>query len=781
VAILVIALGIGANTAIFTVVRAVLLAPLPYRDPDRLVRLFETNVVNTTAFNVVSAPNFYDWRSEATSFESMGYYGDWGSSFSPSDGGLPENLTGAICDSGFFNTLGVQPEIGRAIVDGDDRRDADRVVVISHSFWRRRFNENPSTLGSTIRLDGEIYTVIGIMPAAFDFPVASAQIWLPVGRVLNPSFKQMRGNHRFNVIARLKPGVAIEHARSELDGIARQIRLEHPGELTGRGANVVSLADRMVSGVRPMLLVLLGAVAWVLLIACVNVTNLLLARAVARKREIAIRTALGAAWTNIVRSFLVESLLLSFIGAALGMALAMFATAALIQMAAGIPRVETVHVDAQVLVFTVVITVLTGLSVGLFPALASSHGRPLQTLQEGGRSATAARSRAVFRDVMLGAEIALSLMLLVGAGLMLKSFAQLRAVDPGFAPEGILTIRFSLPSQRYKTPAQVAGFYRELVDSVRDVPGVASVGMVTVPPLAGHYMDNTFTIDGRLPLPPGQFLDAVVRSADPHYFRSAGIPIKRGRVFTSSEWLDSADKAVISESMAAAFFPNEDPIGKRIRITDSQAYEIVGIVGDTRQNLANAPEPVMYFPLFRGDYNFATLMIRAARDPNRLSLPIQKLMRNLDPDLPAVTVRTMDEIMGGATETNRFGLTLITLFAGLAVILSSIGLYGVLAYSVNQRTAELGVRMALGADRSTITRLIVLQGIKPAVVGVVAGIAGSFAGTRSLQTMLYQVKPTDPVVLGLVVVLFLSIVLAACLIPAVRATRIDPVIALRSE
>jgi predicted permease len=780
-AILVLALGIGANSAIFTVVRAVLLAPLPYRDPGRLVRLYERDVVNPTLFNVVSAANFYDWRAAATSFESMAYYGEWQASLAPSDGSLPESLYGAICDAGFFPTLGVPPALGRTFREDEDRPNADRVVVISNALWRRRFAGEPSAIGSSIRLDGEMHTVIGVMPAAFAYPDASTQIWLPVGRMLHPRYRQMRGNHRFSAIARLKPGVSIERARADLDGIARRIKQQYPDVLTGKGANVAALADRMVSGVRPMLLVLLGAVACVLLIACVNVGNLLLARAVAARREISIRAALGASRARIARQFLTESVLLALSGAAAGILLARVGTAVLIKMAGYIPRIETVRVNETVLAFTAAVTVLTGIALGLVPAFLSSRGALSQGMHEGGRSSTSSRGARIVRDTVIAFQVALSLVLLIGAGLMLKSFANLRAVDPGFVPDRLLTIRFGLPSQRYKAPAQIAGFYRDLLDRVRVMPGVSTAALVTVPPLGGHFMDNVFTIEGRPPLPNGHFLDAVVRAADPDYFRAAGIPIRRGRVFTAAEWLAAADKAVITESMAAAFFPNEDPIGKRLRLNPRQSYEIVGIVGDTRQNLAALPEPTMYFPLFEGDTSFAALMIRAAGDPNLLSLPVQKEMRRLDADLPAVTVKTMDEMIWGGTQQNRFGLTLIGIFAALAVIMAAIGLYGVLAYTIGRRTGELGVRIALGASGSNITQLIVWQGLKPALAGVVAGIAGGLACARFLKTMLYEVTPTDPEVLAAVAMFLLAIALGACVIPALRASRTDPLVALRTE
>jgi predicted permease len=780
-AVLVLALGIGANSAIFTVVRAVLLAPLPYRDPDRLVRVYERDVVGTSPFNSVSAPNFYDWRKDANSFESMGYYGDWGVSLSPTDGGLPETLSGNICDAGFWATLGVQPALGRAFRDEDDRQDATRVVVISDTLWRRRLGGSASALGSTLRMDGETYTVIGVMPASFDYPSADTQFWLPASRMLKPNFKESRGNHRFQVIGRLKPGVTVVQARAEVDGIAARIKRQEPASLTGKGANVVALADRLVSSVRTMLLVLLGAVGCVLLIACVNVGNLLLARAMAARREVAVRIALGASRARIARQFLTEGLLLSLGGAAAGILLANFGTRALIQMAGYIPRMQTVQVNGTVLAFTAAVTILTGIGVGLVPALVSARGNLTETMREGGRGSTAGRRRGFLRDGVIAAQIALSLILLMGAGLMLKSFTRLRAVDPGFNPDRLLTLRFSLPDQRYNTANHIAGFYRDLLDRARAIPGVESAGMVTVPPLGGHYWDETFTIDGRPPLPPGQFMDAVLRAADPDYFHAAGIRLKRGRVFTAAEWLEAADKAVITESMAATFFPNEDPIGKRIRTSPKEAYEIVGIVADNRQNLAAPPEPMMYFPLFRGDRSFATLMVRASGDPNLLSLPIQKQMRALDPDLPAVTVKTMDQVMWGGTQQNRFGLTLIALFAALAVILAAVGLYGVLAYSVGQRAGELGVRIALGAQTPVITRLVVWQGLKPALAGIAVGMAGGLAATRLLETMLFEVKPNDPIVTSAVVVTLMAITLAACALPAWRASCIDPAITLRAE
>jgi len=780
-AVLVLALGIGANTAIFTVVQGVLLAALPYQAPDRLVRLYERNVVGENPFNVVSAANFYDWQRDSKSYTGMAIYGGWRGSLSPADDGLPESLTGQICSYNLFSTLGVQPAMGRAFLADDDRPDADRVVIISDSLWRRRFGAGRGIIGTRTRIDGDSYNIVGVMPRDFAFPDAQTQVWLPVWRHLPPSHRQNRGNHRFNVVARLSTGTSVEQAQTELDGIARRIKQQLPGSLTGAGANVALLQDRMVLQVRPMLLVLMGAVGCVLLIACVNVANLLLVRASARRREVAIRVSLGASRFELTKQFLTESLLLSIFGAGFGLMLARWGTNALIKMAGSIPRIEMVGLNTSVLWFTAAVAALTGGVAGLAPALSSARSALATAMQESGRSFTSGRSRGAFRNLLVSVEVALSLTLLLGAGLMLKSFLRLRAVDPGFVAGRILTIQFFLPQNRYERPVQRTEYYEALTSKVRNMPGVAAAGLVTALPLAGHQMDSTFTIEGHPPLPQGHFLDAVTRQADPGYFQSIGIPLKRGRLFTASDRLDAARKAIISESMAAAFFPHEDPIGKRLLGISDRPYEIVGIVGDARQNLALPPEPTMYFPLLEGGYTFAALVIRAAVDPDSLSLPIQREMRILDPDLPAVTVRTMDEVAALQTSQSRFAFTLIALFGGVAMVLASIGLYGVLAYSIGQRTGELGIRIALGANAATIARMVVWQGMKPAAAGMLGGVLLGSAATRLLQSLLFDVKPTDAPVLAAAVALLSAIALMACFIPAWRATRIDPVQALRSE
>jgi predicted permease len=551
--------------------------------------------------------------------------------------------------------------------------------------------------------------------------------------------------------------------------------------VTGKGATVARVDERLVARVRPMLLVLLGAVACVLLIACVNVTNLLLARALSRRREVAVRVAVGASRGQILKQFLTESSLISLSGAAFGLLLASAGTGVLIKMAGYIPRMETVRVDATVLAFTAAIAILSGLAVGIVPAMSSWRSGLTSAMQEGGRSATTGRSRALFRDALVAAEVALSLMLLVGAGLMLKSFSKLRIVDAGFSAERVLTILFNLPAKRYPTPAQVAGFYETLGERTRALPGVEDAGFVTQAPLAGHWSDSVFTIDGMPPPQPGQYMDALRLSVDPEYFKTMEIPLIRGRFFTRDDRLDAAGKAIVSEAMAKAYLAGEDPIGKRIRGWNMDGYEIIGVVGDTRKDLATEPQPAIYTPYAEGIERRATIVVRTSGDPNLMSLPVQKVMQDIEADMPAVTVRTIDELRQGGAQQARFGLSLIGLFAGLAVVLASIGLYGVLAYSVGQRTNELGIRMALGADSPSIAKLVVWQGMKPAAIGIVAGVLGGFGATRLLQSVLFDVSPNDPGVMAAVVALISVIAMAASLVPAWRATRIDPVVALRAE
>jgi len=729
----------------------------------------------------VSPANFLDWQRQTTSYVEIAAYGGQPFNLSGDNGELPERLTGAICTYNLFSTLGVQPALGRALRTDDDRPDAQRAVVISHGLWQRRFGGLPRVVGSPIRLDGESYTVVGVMPPAFDFPNAETQVWAPVWRHLPARDQHSRGSHRYDVVGRLRPGVNMAQAGVELDSIARRIKQQYPNDVTGPGASVASLQERMVFRVRMLLLVLLGAVGCVLLIACVNVTNLLLARAIARRREAAIRSALGAGRLQLFRQFLTESTLLSGFGAMLGFLLAKLCVKLMLGMTTDIPRTGEVHLSAAVLLFTLGVTALTGVVVGLAPAFSCLDLNLAAAIHDSSRSATGSRRRKFLGDALVATEVALSLVLLVGSGLLLKSFARLRAVDPGFAPERLLTMRFSLPASQYKSGATRTVFFENLLARVRTLPGVTGAGMVTTLPVTGHVMDNTFTIVGRPPLPPGQFLDAVLRAADTGYFQAMGIPLKRGRTFASLERLDGARFVIISESMARQFFRGEDPLGRKLNYGGDHNYEIIGVVGDVRKELAEEPEPTMYRALFEGNFNFAALAVRTAGNPNALALPIQKEISRIDPDLPVVSVLTMQEVLSKGTSQRRSSLMLLGLFAGLATTLAAIGLYGLLAYSILQRTSELGIRIALGASPAQVVEMVLAQGLRPAVAGVLAGLAIAGAVVRVLQSLLFEVKPLDVQVFFAVAVALMTIAALACAIPARRATRIDPAIALRTE
>jgi len=780
-AVFVLALGIAANTAIFTVVHAVLLRPLPYADPGRLVRLYERNVAGESAYNVVSPANLLDWQREATSYAEMAAWGEWSINLGGDGGSLPERVWALIGTHNLLTTLGVQPALGRSFLPEDDRPEASRVVLLSNGLWQRRFGSNPGILGSVIRIDGEPHQVIGILPAGFDFPSAEWQVWLPLWRVLPPEMRQNRGSHQLNVLGRLRPGVSVPQAEAELDGIARRIRQRHPSELTGTGATVAALHERLVVRVRTLLLVLLGAVGCVLLVACVNVTNLLLARAVARRSEVAIRAALGAGRGRLVRQFLVESLLLAGMAAALGLLLAHWGTGLLVATGTDIPRLAGVRVSPSVLVFIAVAAVLTGLLAGLAPALWSSGPDLVSAIHKGGRSRSGGHGRRRFQDALVCTEVAASLVLLVATGLLLKSFARLRAVDPGFAPERLLTMRFSLPQARYGTPAQRTAFLEGLLENVQALPGVTAAGLVTSLPLAGHFMDNTFTIEGRPPLPPGQFLDALLRSADPNYFRAMGISLRRGRSFTGSERLDSAGKAVVSESFVKAFLPTEEPLGRRINLGNGRVYEMVGVVGDVRKHLAERPEPTMYFPIFEGRFHQASLVVRTEGQPNALATPVRREIARLDSELAVFSILTMEELLSGAAGPRRFSLSLLGIFALLAVVLAAVGLYGVLSFATEQLTGEIGIRMALGAGSTQVLRLVLARGLKPAITGIALGVAAGLAAMRVLESLLFEVSPSDAHVFLAVPVLLAAVCLAACAIPARRAARMDPARALRAE
>ncbi|HLY17361.1 MAG TPA: ABC transporter permease [Bryobacteraceae bacterium] len=794
VAILVLGLGLGGNAAMFSVVNAVLLQPLPYADPHSLTALFERDVVGEEPFNVVAPANFLDWQKQAHSFEQIAASGETAFNLASTTGSfMPERVDGSYCSANLFSALGVKPALGRTFRDEEDRPGAARVAIISYDLWQHRFGGSPDVLHRQIRLDSEQYDIAGVMPRNFAYPYRTVKAWVPLQPHMDPQDLNSHSNHMLTVIARLRPGATVEQARAEIDGIARRFKQQHPEEIAGKGGNAVALYDYTVQDVRVLLLILFGAVGCVLIIACVNVANLLLTRALGREREVAIRAAVGATRARIVRQLLTESVILSLLGGACGLLLASLVTdtlAARAPNAAYLPGVERIGVDGWVFLFTFGVAFITGIAAGLFPAFQGSRSDIVESLK--GRSVSTGRSHARFRDVLVAAEVALSLALLVGAGLMLRSFARLQSVHTGVRVDHTLTMGLALPEASYKTRAQVSAFFRQAIERVQPVPGVLSAGLVTCAPVAGHCSDSVFQIEGH-PLPPGKLMDALFRGADPSFFRAAGIPLLAGRALTDRDGAGFDDlhprpgAVVVSESWAKRFLPGERAIGQRVFFGGDTPtkkyphYEVVGIVGDVVKRLDAPVQPTMYFPLLDGEWHDAFLIMHTAGDPHSVVSAVRHEINALDRDLPVFDIRTMEEIVGRSAQNREFSVLLLGLFAGLALMLAAIGLYGVLSYVVSQRTAEIGIRVALGAPSSEVRRLILVQGMKPALAGIGAGLIVAAFGARLLRGLLFAVGAGDPVTFVAVPLVLLGVAAIACLVPAMRATRIDPTLALRRE
>ena len=786
-AIATLALGIGVNTSLFTVVHTVLLNPLPYPEPDRLVSLYERSVgTDSDEDNPVASGQFQDWRRQATSFQQMALVGDDAANLSDSgaDGGgkLPEAIETRWCSYTLFSILGIQPVQGRFFTAEDDRAGANGTVVLSYGLWKRRYASDPATIGRTILLNTKPYTVIGVLPSSFDYPDTRVQLWLPVAQVTSELDQSSRGSHRFYVTARLKPGVTVAQASAELDAIEQRLHKQFPDELVGKHARAIPLTETLVHDVRTTLYVLMGAVVCVLLIACLNVANLFVARAATRRRETAVRAALGGSRRRLIQEQLTESLLMTLLGGALGTLLAYAGVRWLVAFRADLPRANSIHLDREALLFTAAITLLSGIFAGILPALFGTRMETFSPLKETTRSLGGGRTRTRLRTVLLTAEVSLTVVLLIGAGLLLKSFAELRSVKMGCATANVLTMGVSLPDAKYDYGPPKTEFFDNLLSRVRSTPGVTAAGFVTVVPGNGHFSDNTFTMEGRATRP-GEFLDAAVRSADPDYFRAMDIPVRRGRYFTNSDQRENSNGMVISESMARHFFPNEDPLGKTLILAwnGDPHYEIVGIVGDVISDLNRPQEPTMYVPLNEGRDGTGSLVVRSNKDVTALALPIQKEVAAIDPDLPVSDVLTMEEIIGRSASGARFDALLILLFAVLALILAAVGLYGLLSYLVTQRTSEIGLRVALGAQQGGILHMMLFDGLRPTVVGLVLGLAGGAASAQLIRSVLFKVDPLDPVIFAAVTVVIVSVALSAGFIPALRASRLDPMDALRCE
>jgi putative ABC transport system permease protein len=792
VVVLTLALGIGANTAIFSAVNAVLLRPLGYADPDRLVTIEHLYPSLGGLKAPVSVPGFRDYQALGRSFESMAVESGWAANLTGQ--GEPVRVPGARVTGRFFGTLGVPALLGRGLLPGEDSTGREHVVVLSHGLWQRLFGGDPRIVGRSLSLNGESYQVVGVMPEGFrDFFNRNVDLWAPL--VFEPSQfgDDRRTNEFLNLTARVRPGVPLEQAAAELRSLAQQLKQRYPDNYPSDWTLLLTpLAQRSVGTVRPALLVLLGAVGFVLLIACANVANLLLARAAARSKEIAVRTALGASRDRLIRQLLTESVLLSLVGGLLGLLLAYWGVRSVVAVNPGqLPRADEIGIDAPVMAFTLFVSLLTGLLFGLAPALHASSADLHGVLKEGGRGSAGDRAGQGLRRTLVVAEVALALTLLTGSGLLLKSFARLQGVDPGFDPDHLLTFNLSLPPGRYPADTQQAAFFDQLLPALASVPGVRAVGGTSVMPFGGNWATGSFEIEGYQapPKQPGPWGD--IRIVSPGFFETLRIPLRQGRLLAVEDRAGGRRVAVIDDEFVRRYWPGQDPLGKRITfgppagVTDTSAREwidVVGVVGHTKHEGLDAEARVqVYLPYRQQPVAFLTVAARTAGDPAAYANQMRRAVQTVDPDQPIANLRTMDELIGQSVGQRRLSMLLLSLFSGIALVLASVGIYGLMSYSVAQRSRELGVRIALGAARADVLRLVLRQGMSLALTGIVIGVGAAFGLTRLIESQLYGVRATDPgTFLGVAALLGLT-ALAANIVPALRATRVDPAVVLREE
>ncbi len=791
VTILALTLGIGANSAIFSVVNAVLLRPLPFKTADRLVFLSEWS--QQVPGMSVSYPNYRDWRDQATVFDQLAAFR--GAGYILTGAGDPERLSAREVSSSFLPALGVAPALGRNFTKDEDRPGAGRAVVITHGLWQRRFGGNQGIVGQPVTLNNQSFTVVGVLPQAFEWQ-SPVDLFVPIENGSLGQDLEDRDDHPgIYLIGTLKPGVTLEQARAEMTTITARLAQQYPKTNSGNGFTLAKLQDRATQDVRAALLVVLAAVGFVLLIACANVANLLLARAATRAKEIAIRTALGASRWRIIRQLLTESIMLAIAGGALGLLFAMWCVDALRTVIPDdVPRllVAGIRLDTRVLLFTLVVSVVTGLLFGLAPAVQISQARLNEALKEGGRGATGGAQRNYVRSLLVVSEVALSLLLLVGAGLLMKSFLNLQRADIGFNPDHVLTMRVSLPDARYTENSRIENFYRGLLQRVEKLPGVQSAGLTRGLPMSGG-IESGVTVEGHEVTDRKDTLVAVNLSVTPDYFRAMGIPLIKGRSFTDQDKTGMPGVVLIDELLATRFFAGEDPVGKRIRLGgpgDSFPWmQVVGVVkhvrhyGPDEEGRVEIYRPYFQLPDMPGARfnNSMVLAVRTAGEPTSLTGAIRNAVLEIDQDQPISQVQPMTQVVAAAIASQKFATWLLAVFAAVALLLAALGLYGVVAYAVTQRTHEIGIRIALGAARRDVLRLVVGQGMRLTLAGVALGLIGSFAVTRLMKSLLYGVSAADPLTYGGVALLLVLVALIACLIPARRATKVDPMVALRYE
>lgn len=787
--IAVMALCIGATTCLFTVVRSVLLKPLPFDDPDNLVMLYEHWRANTSGnpYNPVAPGDFYEWRAQTHGFADMASYHYSNLTVTGDHGEMPEMVAAQKGTWNLFPLLGVRPALGRTFREDEDRLGGNHVAILTWSFFQRRFGGDPSIVGKTFRMATKPYTVVGVLPEWFAYPDARTQVWVPYADGETAERLQEHDNHYPFVVARMKPGVSLKTATDEVSAVQYRMHVQYAGHPVAEDVISRPMIEDVVHDVKTPLLLMMSAVLCMLLIGCLNVSNLLVARGAARQKEMAIRGALGAGRFALLREQMTETVLLCVGGGAIGLLLAQAGITYLKLHWRGLPRAASIHVDGTIVLFTVAVMGVTAILAGLLPALSSTQRGILEGLKDSSRAAGVGVSRARLRKTLLSVEIALTVVLLLSAGLLLKSFVQLRTTDLGIAGDHLLTMRYNLPMEVYSKPEQSVAFSESLLERVKRIPGIESVGLGSTVPGAGWDGDQVFIIPERPNYESNKQPDAMIRYADPAYFSTLGIPLIAGRVFSDHDRLDQSKKIVVSQELAKRYYPGENVIGRTIVMgTDitnkKRTYEIVGVVGDTLWRVGERTKATVYYPVLSGDTRYmSTLVVRTSGDPLSYAIAIQKEIAALDPQLPVVDVLTIPQIVGESTVNQSLSASLVLAFAVLSLLLAGVGLYGVLSYVVTQRVTEIGIRIALGAQRSQVLGMVLKDGLRPVGIGLLIGACGGTAVGYVIRSLLYGTRPADPIVLAGMVATMLAVAVVACAAPAWRASSVDPMQALRTE